>query len=88
MDEATTPKHQCPCCGYRTLSQRNEYEICLVCFWEDDGQEDADADVVRGGPNRRLSLTAARDNYKRIAVADPQNLPHVRPPTDEEAWLR
>lgn len=80
-----TPKLRCPCCGYRTLRERNAYDICPVCFWEDDGQGDADADEVRGGPNRSLSLTGGRENYKRIGAADPQDLPHVRPPTDEEA---
>ncbi|WP_326608352.1 hypothetical protein OG930_04775 [Streptomyces sp. NBC_01799] len=28
--------------------------MCPVCFWEDDGQGDHDADRVRGGPNGRL----------------------------------
>ncbi len=28
--------------------------------WEDDGQDGHDADVVRGGPNGRLSLIVAR----------------------------
>jgi hypothetical protein len=64
---------------------RGDYEICKVCFWEDDGQDDHDADVVRGGPNRSLSLTDGRSNYQRCGAADPQDLPHVRPPTEEEA---
>ena len=34
-----------------------------MCEWEDDGQTDADADVVMGGPNGQLSLTAARANF-------------------------
>ena len=50
---------RCPCCGCLTLGERGGYEICPVCFWEDDGQDDHDADVVRGGPNRALSLTQA-----------------------------
>lgn len=28
---------KCPCCGYRTLRERGDYEICKICFWEDDG---------------------------------------------------
>ncbi|MEW9527386.1 hypothetical protein [Microbispora sp. NPDC049125] len=28
-----------------------------VCFWEDDGQDDHDADEVHGGPDFELSLT-------------------------------
>ncbi len=39
--------YPCPCCRYVTLSERGGDEICPVCFWEDDGQGDHDADVVR-----------------------------------------
>ncbi|WP_425341995.1 CPCC family cysteine-rich protein [Amycolatopsis coloradensis] len=55
--------HACPCCGYLTVGERGAYEICPVRFWEDDGQDDHDADVVRGGPNGRLSLTVTRLNF-------------------------
>ncbi len=37
------------------------YECCPICYWEDDGQDDEDADVVRGGPNASLSLLEARE---------------------------
>src|SRR3569833_2977032 len=30
---------RCPCCGVRTLIERGGYDICSVCFWEDDGQD-------------------------------------------------
>lgn len=53
----------CPCCGFPTLGTRGQYEICTVCDWEDDGQDDVDADVVMEGPNGQLSLTAARANF-------------------------
>lgn len=55
----------CPCCGYRTLNERAAYEICPICWWEDDGQDDADADAdtVRGGPNGEYSLALARANF-------------------------
>ena len=54
----------CPCCGFPTLEARGDFEICLVCWWEDDGQDDADADTVAGGPNGRYSLTQARANFR------------------------
>ena len=53
----------CPCCGHLALPERGVYEICGECGWEDDGQDDHDCDVVRGGPNGRLSLDAARAMY-------------------------
>ncbi|REK17944.1 MAG: hypothetical protein DWQ37_05330 [Planctomycetota bacterium] len=75
---------RCPCCGYRTLVERGDFDICPVCFWEDDGQDDYDADIVRGGPNGSLSLTVARANYCRCGACDDRHINSVRPPTDEE----
>ncbi|MFI6824377.1 CPCC family cysteine-rich protein [Micromonospora sp. NPDC050187] len=76
--------YACPCCGYLTLSERGGYEICDVCFWEDDGQDDHDAAHVRGGPNRNLSLLDARRNFARCGASDPKDLAHVRPPRPDE----
>lgn len=53
----------CPCCGYPTLAARGDYEICTICWWEDDGQDDANANDVLGGPNGAYSLTMARANF-------------------------
>ncbi len=40
----------CPCCRYETLTEHATFEMCPVCWWEDDGQSNHhDADVVRGG---------------------------------------
>ncbi len=58
----------CPCCGYSTLPERGGYDICCLCNWEDDGQDDPRADEVWGGPNGRYSLTEARQNFKRYWV--------------------
>ncbi|WP_433610341.1 CPCC family cysteine-rich protein [Dactylosporangium sp. CA-139114] len=76
--------YACPCCGYLTLDERGGYEICPVCFWEDDGQDTHDADQIRGGPNRGLSLTAARRNFVEIGASEARRLPHVRPPLADE----
>lgn len=50
----------CPGCGYPTLNERGNYEICDLCNWEDDNQDNKEADEVWGGPNGNLSLTAHR----------------------------
>jgi hypothetical protein len=55
--------YTCPCCGHRTLDERGGYELCRECGWEDDGQDDHDSGVVRGGPNGRESLDDARTDY-------------------------
>jgi hypothetical protein len=77
--------HPCPCCHYVTLLERGGFGICPVCFWEDDGQDDHDANEVRGGPNASLSLTEARLNYLRIGASDEKYLPSVRRPNAKEA---
>jgi hypothetical protein len=58
------PLLACPCCGLPTLRERASYEICAVCWWEDDGQDDPRASEVWGGPNGRYSLAEARANYR------------------------
>jgi len=74
----------CPCCGHLTLTERGAFEMCPVCWWEDDGQDDADADVVRGGPNGDLSLSRARANYRTVGACDPRFVGSVRPPLPHE----
>lgn len=61
----------CPCCGQRTIGERGSYEICPVCWWEDDGQDDDRADKVYGGPNGGVSLTEARRNFLSYGIFDP-----------------
>ena len=65
-------KIKCPCCGYYTIEDYGEEvncNICPVCFWQYDvvGQDNPN-DIV-GGPNGKLSLNQARDNYKKFGVA-------------------
>lgn len=61
-------RHNCPCCGYPTLEERQGWEICCLCNWEDDGQDDPHADQVWGGPNQDYSLTEARENFKKYYI--------------------
>jgi hypothetical protein len=77
-------KYRCPCCNYRTLDERGDDEICPVCFWEDDGQDNHDADIIRGGPNCALSLTQARKNFLQFKAADKRVVSNVRPPRPDE----
>ena len=75
---------QCPCCGFRTLTEPAAYEICPVCYWEDDGQNDVSADEIWGGPNKDLSLTQARLNFKNFGAFDLDFRDHVRLPDESE----
>jgi hypothetical protein len=76
--------YNCPCCGYKTLSERGGFEICAVCFWEDDGQDEQDTDIVRGGPNGALSLTKASDNFQAFGACAERFIKNVRKPLPEE----
>jgi hypothetical protein len=79
------PSYRCPCCRSLTLHGRGGFEICPVCWWEDDGQDDHDARVVRGGPNGGISLAEARDNYRRFAASEALYADRVRKPRPQEA---
>ena len=76
--------YRCPCCHYKTLHARSAFEICPVCFWEDDGQDDDDADDVRGGPNASLSLAEARKAFKLYGACEERFRDKVRPPLADE----
>lgn len=43
-------KNSCPVCGYLTLEERNTFDICGICFWEDDGIDDFEENQ-ESGPN-------------------------------------
>ncbi|GAB1817105.1 hypothetical protein HerbRD11066_02690 [Herbidospora sp. RD11066] len=87
-EKVTAPEgggpYACPCCRYLTLDARGEYEICSVCFWEDDGQDDHDADEILHGPNGPLSLTQARQNYATFGANSERDIGKVRNPRPRE----
>ncbi len=77
-------KRTCPCCGYRTLDSPDvgSYEICPVCFWEDDPAQAADPDSW-GGANDP-SLREAQRNFAQFEACDTTAIPHVRKPAPDE----
>ncbi len=77
-------RYPCACCGYYTLEspQGESYEICPVCFWEDDPVQNKDPDFA-GGANR-VSLHKARENYKKCGASEGRILKYVRSPKEEE----
>jgi hypothetical protein len=73
-------RFRCPCCGYRTLESPSMLALCPVCWWEDDGQEDEDAEEVRLTLSGQLSLNEARSDFVNCGASHPRFLPHVRKP--------
>ena len=77
-------KHVCPCCGHMTLTSatRGSYEICPVCYWEDDKVQFDDP--TYGGGANRMSLNEGRLNYMKYGACDLKMLPFVRNPREDE----
>jgi len=58
--------YPCPCCGSRTISEPGELDICEVCWWEDDGKDNATA--TETSEVNTLSLAEGRTNYIRYGI--------------------
>lgn len=50
-------RHTCPACGFPTLKVRQDYEVCMICLWQDDGD---DGDPTRISPPNYVSLMQQR----------------------------
>ena len=69
----------CPCCGYAMLKEQSSFEICEICFWQDDGQDDPYSSERWSGPNH-VSLDQARENFMTFGAAEKKALKFVRAP--------
>ena len=65
----------CRCCGYLTLEERGGYDICPVCFWEDDGLEELD---LVSSPNH-MTLREGKINFARIGACSANVVRYVAP---------
>ncbi|UOD28345.1 hypothetical protein INH39_23225 [Massilia violaceinigra] len=65
----------CPCCRYRSLETRAEFEICRVCFWEDDGTTELHR---HSGPNHQ-TLSDAQSNFRRLGAITEASRQYVLP---------
>ena len=75
---------QCPCCVSFTLDARHDWDICPVCFWEDDVLE---TDPLNPSPsNHGLTLAEARANFRLIGACEPAMLEHVCPVPERAAF--
>ena len=83
-------KYPCHCCGYLTLSEppcgfgpapdAQSFEICKVCFWEDEMWE---FDETAGGANR-VPLSVARRNFKEFGATEERFKTLTRAPLPSE----
>lgn len=74
----------CPCCGCLTIGEEppGTFEICPVCFWEDDNVQFEDPDYV-GGANG-VSLNQARENFRLFGAVSKEFVGQVRKPLPQE----
>ncbi|HEY5835740.1 CPCC family cysteine-rich protein [Streptomyces sp.] len=82
-------RYPCPCCGHRVLDEMpGSFEICPICFWEDDDVQFR-WPTTTGGANR-VSLIEAQRNYQDSGACDQHGRKYVRPPAEDEpldpAW--
>ncbi|MEZ6004896.1 MAG: CPCC family cysteine-rich protein [Planctomycetota bacterium] len=82
----TDRPHQCPCCDFFSLAARFSYEICPVCYWEDDGQ-DLDRAHEVSGPNH-ITLAQARRNFENMGASDPSAVRLVVAPEERRGLRR
>lgn len=76
-------KYKCPCCGHFTFEKKERaYDICPVCFWEDDPVQYENPTMENGA--NHVSLATARVNYKHFAACDPEMKKYVRGPKKDE----
>ena len=71
-------KYTCACCGYITLTEKppGTFEICEICYWEDDNVQFEDPDY-EGGANR-VSLRHAQKNFLAFGASEEIFLDRIR----------
>ena len=76
--------YSCPCCKYLTFEEEpyGSFEICPVCFWEDDNVQNNDPNYD-GGANG-ISLNQARENFAKYGAIKKELSSEVRKPLPEE----
>jgi hypothetical protein len=76
-------KYPCPCCGHLVFAgPPGSYEICQVCFWEDDGIQLRWPNFA-GGANRP-SLIESQRNFIELGAMEARFVGNVRPATTDE----
>jgi hypothetical protein len=77
-------KFTCPCCGHKTFTKEpnGTYDICQVCYWEDDPIQ-LNEPSYEGGANR-VSLKQAQRNFIELGACEVGMKPNVRQPNLEE----
>ena len=76
-----TRKYKCPCCGYYTLDNQGLYDICPVCFWEDNNEFN---DPNEYDDCNKMTLNQARRNYLEFGACKKDMIKYCRKPRKNE----
>lgn len=63
-------EHLCPVCGKHTFPERDSFEICPICKWEDDELQINQPDYD-GGANY-ISLNEYREKWEKGEISSPK----------------
>ena len=79
----TRGPYPCPCCGHLTMGEPpGSYQICAVCFWEDDAVQ-LRWPTWAGGANRP-DLIDAQQTFIKHGAMEERFARNVREPADDE----
>lgn len=71
----------CPCCGYKTFDEApGSYDICPICFWEDDPVQLRFPQI--GGAN--INLIDAQNNFEKYGAIEKRFVANVRKSNDSD----
>ncbi len=77
------PSFPCPCCGYLVFDEPGAYDLCPLCFWEDDGIQLEFATTCAGGANG-VTLLEAQRNFAAFGACEERARAHVRAPSSSD----
>jgi hypothetical protein len=75
--KSTEPQEEifyCDCCKYDTISNHGDYEICPICYWEDDQY---------GGANS-VTLSEAQKNFEAFGASEERFIKNTRKPNEND----
>lgn len=72
----------CNCCGYNTISEHGNFEICQICCWEDDEYQFKNPDSNVGA--NKVSLILARKNFLEFGAVEIRFIKNVRIPNNQD----
>lgn len=86
-DESAARRYPCPVCGYLSFVEPpGSFDICGVCFWEDDVVQLKNPYLHTGA--NRMSLIEAQKNFLEFGAMSRDALEYVQASPDGRARSR